>query len=58
MSGQVEDDKVTGQLVDMDPKKGTITLEVEGDFVIALWPPDMDAEIGDMVTVSMEDVLN
>jgi hypothetical protein len=46
-----------GVLVDVDPKKGTMTVECEGDFFICLMNFDSDAEIGDTVEVNMEDVL-
>lgn len=57
-SSGVEDDKVTGTLVDVDPTKGTLTIECEGDFYVALWTSDFEVEIGETMTISMEDVLN
>lgn len=55
---ELEDDKITGVLVDIDLKRGTMTIECEGDFYVALWTSDLDAEIGEPVTINMEDVLN
>ncbi|MFN7974400.1 MAG: hypothetical protein U0166_18960 [Acidobacteriota bacterium] len=58
MSTGVEDDKVTGILVDVNMKKGTMMIEVEGEIYECLWPAEFEAEIGDEVTVTMEDILN
>ena len=56
--GELEDEKITGILVDVDLQKGTMTLECEGDFYVCLWTTDFDGEIGDSITVMMDDVLN
>ena len=54
----VDEDKITGVLVDVDVGKGTMTIEAEGDFYVCLWTSDFEAEIGDTVTINVEDVLN
>lgn len=58
MGTGVEEDKMTGILVDVNLKKGTMMIEVEDEVYECLWPTDFEAEIGDEVTVSLEDVLN
>lgn len=58
MPSELEDDKINGILVDIDPKRGTMTVECEGDFYVALWTSDVEVELGDPITINMEDVLN
>ena len=54
----VEDEQITGTLVDIDAHKGTMTIECEGDYYVVAWTSDVEEEIGEEVTVHEEDVLN
>ena len=43
-------DTLTGELVDMDPKRGTITIDCDGECFVCLWPTESDIEIGGRLT--------
>ncbi len=51
-------DTLTGELVDMDPKRGTVTIDCDGECFVCLWPTESDVEIGDELTINIDDVLN